>query len=170
MQTDRHTDMLIAYFAPIRGRGGRQSNNCFKKYAEQVQQETVKVVLKVTETRNMQPKNWAWNNNDMYQHATGKYLLLLERCNPWPHVANRHISITQLVSLWHHSYYDVWRLRRSQPPFPLWRDFHYDVSRAYGDPSPSSHYDVILIVTSFATDLATPTVTDVRTLRTPCRV
>ena len=39
-------------------------------------------------------------------------------------------------------------------------------SRAYGarsTRSPRSHYDVILIVTSFATELATPTVTDVRT-------
>jgi len=43
-------------------------------------------------------------------------------------------------------------------------------SRAYGDRSPRSHYDVIVIVTSFATELATPTVTDVRTLRTPYRV
>jgi len=24
---------------------------------------------------------------------------VLERCNPWPHVANRHISISQLLSL-----------------------------------------------------------------------
>jgi len=32
-------------------------------------------------------------------------------------------------------------------------------SRAYGALSPRSHYDVILIVTSFATELATPTVT-----------
>jgi len=35
--------------------------------------------------------------------------------------------------------------------------------RAYGARSPRSHYDIILIVTSFATELATPTVTDVRT-------
>jgi len=36
---------------------------------------------------------------------------------------------------------------------------------------PRSQYDVILIVTSFATELATPTVTDVRTyVRTPYRV
>ena len=35
-------------------------------------------------------------------------------------------------------------------------------SRAYGARSPRSHYGVILIVTSFATELATPTVTDVR--------
>jgi len=34
---------------------------------------------------------------------------------------------------------------------------------AYGARSPDSHYDVIRIVTSFATELATPTVTDVRT-------
>jgi len=34
-------------------------------------------------------------------------------------------------------------------------------SRAYGARSPRAHYDVILIVTSFATELATPTVTDV---------
>jgi len=33
-------------------------------------------------------------------------------------------------------------------------------SRAYGACSPRSHYDVILIVTSFATELVTPTVTD----------
>jgi len=36
-------------------------------------------------------------------------------------------------------------------------------SRAYCARSPRSHYNVILIVTSFATELATPTVTDVRT-------
>jgi len=36
-------------------------------------------------------------------------------------------------------------------------------SRAYDARSPRSHYDVILIVTSFATELATPTVTYVRT-------
>jgi len=49
--------------------------------------------------------------------------------------------------------------------------YHCDVilimtSRAYGARgarSPHSHYDDILIVTSFATELATPTVTDVRT-------
>jgi len=34
---------------------------------------------------------------------------------------------------------------------------------ACGAHSPSSHYDVILIVTSFATELATPTIMDVRT-------
>jgi len=33
----------------------------------------------------------------------------LERCNPWPHVAIRHISISQLLSLWRHSHYDVIR-------------------------------------------------------------
>jgi len=31
----------------------------------------------------------------------------VERCNPWPHVANRHISISQLLSLWRHFHYDV---------------------------------------------------------------
>jgi len=39
-------------------------------------------------------------------------------------------------------------------------------SRAYGAHgarSPRSHYDVIFMMTSFATELATPTVTDVRT-------
>jgi len=36
-------------------------------------------------------------------------------------------------------------------------------ARVYGARSPRSHYDVILIVTSFATELATPTVMDVRT-------
>ena len=40
-------------------------------------------------------------------------------------------------------------------------------SRAYGARgarSTRSHYDVILIVTSFATELATPTVTDVQVI------
>jgi len=32
-----------------------------------------------------------------------------ERCNPWPHLANRHISTSQLSSLWRHSHYDVIR-------------------------------------------------------------
>jgi len=27
------------------------------------------------------------------------FLYVLERCNPWPHVANRHVSISQLFSL-----------------------------------------------------------------------
>jgi len=40
------------------------------------------------------------------------------------------------------------------------------MSRVYCARSPRSHYDVILIVTSFTTELATPTVTDVRTLHT----
>jgi len=35
--------------------------------------------------------------------------------------------------------------------------------RTYGARSPRSHYDVILIMTSFATELATSTVTEVRT-------
>jgi len=33
----------------------------------------------------------------------------LQRCNPWPHVANRDISISQLLSLWRHCHYDVIR-------------------------------------------------------------
>jgi len=39
----------------------------------------------------------------------------------------------------------------------------YGARGARGARSPRSHYDVILIVTSFVTELATPTVTDVRT-------
>jgi len=45
-------------------------------------------------------------------------------------------------------------------------------TRAYGvrsARSPRSHYYVILIVTLFATELATPTITDVR-IRTPYHV
>ena len=57
---------------------------------------------------------------------------LLERCNPSPHVANRHIS-GQLLSLWRHSHHDVIR------------------DTAAGRPVPTSHYDVILIMTSLAT-------------------
>jgi len=41
---------------------------------------------------------------------------------------------------------------------------------AYGACSPDSHYHVILIMTSFATELATPSVTDVLTSATPYRV
>jgi len=36
-------------------------------------------------------------------------------------------------------------------------------SRAYGSRSPRSHYDIIPIMTSFATEMATPSVTDERT-------
>jgi len=35
------------------------------------------------------------------------------------------------------------------------------MSRTYGARSPRSHYDVILIVTSFAAELAMPTVADI---------
>ena len=42
-------------------------------------------------------------------------------------------------------------------------------SRAYGTRGSSSHYDVIYIVMSFATELAMPTVTDVRTYVTNVR-
>jgi len=33
----------------------------------------------------------------------------LEWCNPWPHVAYRHISISQLLSSWRQSHCDVIR-------------------------------------------------------------
>jgi len=60
----------------------------------------------------------------------------LERCNPWPHVANRHIS-SQLLSLWRHSYYDVVRAAHAYGArnpqlsqlFSLWCHSHYDVIR-----------------------------------------
>jgi len=54
----------------------------------------------------------------------------IERCNPWPHVTNRHISISQLLSLWRHSHYDVIRVCRAialtapvliMTLFSLWR-------------------------------------------------
>jgi len=66
---------------------------------------------------------------------------VLERCNPWPHVANRHVSISQLLSLWRHSHYDFSRLRRSrrlQPAFSLWRHSDYDAAAS------------VLIITSFS--------------------
>ena len=50
------------------------------------------------------------------------FLRILERCNPWPRVANRHISITTYY------YYDVILIM---------------TSRAYGARSLHSHYDVI---------------------------
>jgi len=59
---------------------------------------------------------------------------ILERCNPWPHVANCHTS-GQLLS--------------------SGRRYHYDVICAYGARKPA-----ILIMTSFATELATPSVMD----------
>jgi len=64
-------------------------------------------------------------------------------CRQSPYLHKPAIVIVTSFSLWRHS--RVSRLRRSQLP---------------------SHYDVILIVTSFATELVTPTVTDVSTLRT----
>ena len=59
---------------------------------------------------------------------------------PWLHVANRHKPAIVIVTS-----FSLWRLA----PTAL--------------AATGSHYDVILIVTSFATELATPTVTDVRT-------
>ena len=37
---------------------------------------------------------------------------ILERCNPWPHVTNRHIS-GKLLLLWHRCHYDVIRAARA---------------------------------------------------------
>jgi len=52
-------------------------------------------------------------------------LTILERCNPWPHVANRHISKS-------HCDVSLSRLGRSQPAsqlFTLWCHSHSDVIR-----------------------------------------
>jgi len=97
----------------------------------------------------------------------------LERCNPSPHVANRHISICQLLSLRCQCHYDVIRelsssrlVQSASWQSASWRIRElssYRASYAYGARSPCSHYDVILIMTSFATELATPSVTNVRT-------
>ena len=35
------------------------------------------------------------------------YTRAVQPCNPWPHVASRHISISQLLSLWRHSHCNV---------------------------------------------------------------
>jgi len=35
--------------------------------------------------------------------------IMVGQCNTWPHVTNRHISISQLLSLWRHSHCDVIR-------------------------------------------------------------
>ena len=66
----------------------------------------------------------------------------------------------------------LWRLVPTAlaAPFPLRRHSHYNVS---GTRSPHFHYHIILIVTSFATELATPAVADVRTYVTdtlPCLI
>jgi len=56
----------------------------------------------------------------------------LEHCNPWPHITNRHVPISQLLSLWCHSHYDV-----------------ISAACTYGARNPRAsyaHYDVILIV------------------------
>jgi len=47
------------------------------------------------------------NNDENTTSLTEVYVV--ERWNPWPHVANRHISISQLLSLWRHSHYGVIR-------------------------------------------------------------
>ena len=45
--------------------------------------------------------------------------LKLEWCNPWPHVAIRHICISHLLSLWCHSHYDT-DLVLIMTSFSLW--------------------------------------------------
>jgi len=104
---------------------------------------------------------WVNSSCRLCNDSTHMYMahqFILERCNPWPHVTNHHISISQLLSLWCHSHYDVSRLRHTAlvaPAVPILIMTSYHSRR--------SHYDIILIVTSFATELATPTVTDIRT-------
>ena len=51
------------------------------------------------------------------------HYIALERCNPWPHVANRHISMSQLLSLWRHSHYDVIFIMTSLAPRPPLRTY-----------------------------------------------
>jgi len=80
---------------------------------------------------------------------------LLEPCNPWPHVANHHISISQQLSLWRHSHYDVTR-----------------AARAYGARKFATRSPAVPIMTSFSLwrhSLLTTSVTDERTLRTYVR-
>jgi len=54
----------------------------------------------------------------IYTPELGPYNIT-RACNPWPHVANRHISgryrqrLSQLLSLWRHSHYDVIRTARA---------------------------------------------------------
>jgi len=105
-----------------------------------------RTITHLTALHSGQP-GWALTNKNIHllTSCLHGYYTVLECCNPWPHVANRHNSISQLLSLWCHSHYDVIR-----------------ASRAYGARSPRSHYDVILIMTSFTTELATPSVTDVQ--------
>jgi len=38
-----------------------------------------------------------YDDDDRIAHDIGVYLIL-DRCNPWPHVANRHMSLSQLLS------------------------------------------------------------------------
>jgi len=66
------------------------------------------------------------------QISKSEVKLILEQCNPWPHVANRRISISQLLSLWRHSHYDVLHLQRSQPPFSLWHHSLLSWPRRFG--------------------------------------
>jgi len=76
-------------------------------------------------------------------------LLALERCNPWPHVTNCHISVRDDV------------IHASRAYSACSPHSHYDVIlimslRAYGSRSPRSHYDVILIMTSRAYGARSP--------------
>ena len=83
-----------------------------------------------------------------FSHQVLLYLVnrILERCNPWPHVGNRHISISQLLSLWRHCHYDVSRLRRSrrsQPLFSLWRHSRCDVIRYWAGHASLTAFPII---------------------------
>jgi len=80
-------------------------------------------------------ESWTWRERvDGWLHAKSlsddswpliiQNNVTLERYNPWPHVANRHISTSQLLPLWHHSHYDA-------APIPIMTSFslwHYDIS------------------------------------------
>jgi len=69
--------------------------------------------------------------------STSSLQAVLERCNPWPHVANRHYLYKPAIVI--------------VTSLSLWRDAR----------SPRSHYDVALIVPSFAHRNGRTSVTDI---------
>jgi len=85
-------------------------------------------------------RHWTTNDNAFPRQT--------ERCNPWPHVSNCHVSIRQFLPLWRHharspgAHYDVMLVVTSFVTRPSHGRYRQIV--------PASRYDVILIMTSLA--------------------
>jgi len=119
----RHT-IACGYVAPILTSWAQTAANALLSHAPATSRETVVFCCR----RSRQNSNGVPNGGAKLKWGRLKLATFdkLERCNPWPHVANCHISISQLLLLWRHSHYDLAPTALAAPvlimtSFSLWR-------------------------------------------------